>query len=208
MKLLFLAPLVTAYTSVFNSVISNNDAVLQTTQAQATLQAVNDAVTAMPTTFNTLTGLLSNQISVCNQRLSDNVQIAIEITTIKDLYEDILFMFGFNYIGTKYHTSGNLIYNIQDAIEECIYIIDQSKLSDVQTELDNSLNIVRRAKSYADIDFTAYTNAVNVAPALSFTVEQARKFETGYQVDLFHRVFTDTWDRVRLVVAFLGGSKG
>lgn len=66
-------------------------------------------------------------------------------------------MYGFNYIGTQYHTSGNLIYNIHEAIEECIEIIDPSKLSDARNELDLSLSTVRSKKSYArNLDFTDY----------------------------------------------------
>ena len=139
-----------------------------------------------------------------NGQLSNEAQLYVDVTTFMDYYQDLLFNFGFNYIGTKYHTSGALIYNLHNAIEECVESVDVMQLAAVRNELDDSLATVRRSKSYADIDFTRYCTAQETyssMPLLPFSAAQRRNFETGYQLDLFNRVYRDTWTSKRQVVA-------
>ena len=198
---------IAAYSTVFNNVQNSaeNTLALNEPKAIETLNAISLASSELSTLRNFLQGLTVDQTNKCIDEVSDESDIYINFDNdgadFFDVYEDLLFSFGFNYIGTKYHSSGNLINNIHSGIESCVNFISPLDLSTIRDELDNSLRIVSSSKSYADIKFGLFTDEENAycGPVLGFTDQQRDRFETGYQLRLFNRVYEDTWENARQV---------
>lgn len=203
---------INAYSSTYINLMAANQNFFNTTKAQNTLTAINTAISSMPTLTTVIRSLGTTEINICNSKLASESQIFVDVTTFSDYYQDLLFNYGFNYIGTKYHTSGNLIFNLHAAVEECIESVSLENLVEVRYELDESLNTVKKSKSYLpnDVDFSIYTDnqeSSSNSQNLPLSFSQRSKFETGYQLDLFNRVYRDTWDNKRRVVPSSGKSE-